>query len=137
MIRFMPLLRCTNNRTKSKLAFLYAFFALPWCTHGIALARHKLVDYQGSIILQRKQTNGWAAPVPVRRRGFAMSSQDRIEVKIGSEALVRCASSGNRLWTVEPGGPFPVSRGCGSETILRLAPRWKGSLAEAIQASHT
>ncbi|MFZ0407064.1 MAG: hypothetical protein WAM11_03010 [Cyanobium sp.] len=81
------------------------------------------MDFQGSVQLQRKQPLGWASPQPVRRRGLPLLSQDRLEVKRGAEALVRCASPGRKLWTVEPGGPFPVTRGCGQETTLRQALR--------------
>ena len=88
-----------------------------------SLAAHKLIDYQGNVSLQRKQSQGWASPEPVRRRGVAVVSQDRIEVKSGSEALVRCASLNHRLWNVEIGAPFPVSRGCGIDSVLRLAAR--------------
>lgn len=89
-------------------------------------AGHKVVDYQGDVLLQRKQSQGWAAPKPVRRRGLVVVSDDRIEVKTGSEALVRCGSRGNRLWSVEIGGPYPISRGCGSDGVLRLARREEG-----------
>lgn len=99
---------------------------LLFCLLPAALAAHKLIDYQGSVTLQRKQSQGWAPAEPVRRRGLVVVSQDRIEVKNSSQALVRCASSNNRLWTVETGGPFPVSRGCGIDTVLRLAARAEG-----------
>lgn len=90
------------------------------------MASHKLVDFQGNVLLQRKQSQGWAPPQPVRRRGLSLVSADRIEVKTGSEALVRCGTRGNRLWSVEQGGAFPVSRGCGVEELLRLAERTSG-----------
>ena len=90
------------------------------------MAAHKLVDYQGNVLLQRKQAQGWAPAQPVRRRGLVMLSEDRIEVKSSSEALVRCGSRGNRLWSVELGGPYPISRGCGSDGVLRLARRTEG-----------
>ncbi|MEB3242339.1 MAG: hypothetical protein VKO44_01750, partial [Cyanobacteriota bacterium] len=91
-----------------------------------SLASHRVVDVQGKVLLQRKRPQGWAPPQPIRRPGVAVVSDDRIEVKSGSEALVRCASPGRRLWTVDPGGPFPVSRGCGADSILRLARREEG-----------
>lgn len=105
--------------------FGYCFWAAFMLTMSPSsvLAAHKLIDYQGSVSLQRKQSQGWGSAEPVRRRGLAVVSQDRIEVKNGSEALVRCASRNNRLWNVEPGGPFPVSRGCGDDTVLRVAAR--------------
>lgn len=89
-------------------------------------ASHKLVDFQGKVLLQRKQAEGWTAPQPVLRRGLSLVSADRLEVGTGSEALVRCASRGNRLWSVEPGATFPVSRGCGVDELLRLARRTAG-----------
>jgi len=84
------------------------------------------MDFQGAVLLQRKQPQGWSPFQAVRRRGVALVSQDRLEVKLGAEALVRCTSQGRRLWTVESGGPFPVSRGCGPETVLRQALRTEG-----------
>ena len=81
------------------------------------------MDFQGAVLLQRKQPQGWTPSQAVRRRGLSLVSQDRIEVKLGAEALVRCTSQGRRLWTVESGGPFPVSRGCGTDTVLRQALR--------------
>lgn len=89
----------------------------------LPLAAHTLMDYQGAVMLQRKQPQGWGDAQPVRRRGMPLVSEDRLEVKRGAEALVRCTSPGRRLWTVEPGGPFPVTRGCGQGMTLRQALR--------------
>lgn len=88
-----------------------------------AFASHVLIDYQGSVTLQRKQSQGWASPQPVRRRGVVVVSQDRIEVDSDSWAEVRCAIRSKPPWRVKTGGPFPVSRGCGIETVLRLSAR--------------
>jgi hypothetical protein len=115
-----------NRSSSLRLLCCAGSAPLLFCLLPAALAAHKLIDYQGGVTLQRKQSQGWAPAEPVRRRGMAVVSQDRIEVKNSSQALVRCASSSNRLWTVETGGPFPVSRGCGIDTVLRLAGRPEG-----------
>jgi hypothetical protein len=106
--------------------FGQSLLALTLLLGSSSMAAHKVVDFQGKVVLQRKRPQGWSAPFPLRRRGVSVVSDDRIEVKTGSEALVRCASRGNKLWSVEPGGPYPVSRGCGVDAILRLARREAG-----------
>ena len=88
-----------------------------------AWASHKLIDYQGKVFLQRKQSQGWATPTQVRRRGVPVISEDRIEVKLDSFAMVRCGVGAKELKTVDPGATWPVSRFCRSEEILRLASR--------------
>ena len=94
--------------------------------HPSVFAGHILIDYQGSVTLQRKQSRGWASPEPVRRRGLAVVSHDRIDVDSDSWAEVRCAIRSKPPWRVVTGGPFPVSRGCGMETVLRLSARAEG-----------
>jgi hypothetical protein len=88
-----------------------------------AWASHKLIDYQGKVFLQRRQSQGWATPTQVRRRGVPVGSEDRIEVKLDSFAMVRCGVGAKELKTVDPGATWPVSRFCRSEEILRLASR--------------
>ncbi len=88
-----------------------------------AWASHKLIDYQGKVFLQRKQSQGWATPTQVRRRGVLVETEDRIEVKLNSFAMMRCGSGAKELKTVDPGATWPVSRFCRSEEILRLASR--------------
>jgi hypothetical protein len=115
-----------KHRNKIKLRHIAVWATLLSLAQGSAFAAHKLLDYQGRVVLQRKQNQGWAPAEPVRRRLLAVVSQDRIEVDNDAWALVRCASRNKPLWTVKTGGPFPVSRGCGMEMVMRLAARAEG-----------
>lgn len=121
--RLVPLrsfLSSLANRPIGKAQLLAALLCF---SQQSAWASHKLIDYQGKVFLQRKQSQGWATPTQVRRRGVSVVSEDRIEVKLDSFAMMRCGGGAKELKTVDPGATWPVSRFCRSEEILRLASR--------------
>ncbi len=111
-----------SNLANRQIGYPQLLVALLCFGQQSAWASHKLIDYQGKVFLQRKQNQGWASPTQVRRRGVQVGSEDRIEVKLDSFAMVRCRGAVEPK-TVDPGAIWPVARFCRSEEILRLASR--------------
>jgi hypothetical protein len=109
--------------TKRPIGYPQLLAALLCFGQQSAWASHRLIDYQGKVFLQRKQSQGWASPTQVRRRGVPVISEDRIEVKLDSFAMVRCGGGAKELKSVDPGATWPLGRFCRSEEILRLASR--------------